>query len=114
MHGEVDLDKRAYILCFPLVPGGSAIARIDAVGPDAVALEPGQFAFCDVTVRARDIRDESILFGMHGGFSESSRGLMKGELRDVTWAEYAKFALENFTLWMRTCYVRNLITGLKW
>lgn len=93
--GEILSGKRPYPLSFPLVPGGSAIARVESVGADSVSLKAGQLVFCDVTIRARDDPDESILFGIFGGFSATAKRLMDGEWRDATWAEYAKVPLEN-------------------
>lgn len=48
-----------------------------------------------MTVRARDDPGESILFGIFGEFSTTAKKVMEGEWRDATWAEDAKFPLEN-------------------
>lgn len=45
---------RPYGLDLPMAPGCGAIGRIRAVGPDATRLSPGDWVFCDPTVRARD------------------------------------------------------------
>ena len=47
---------------------------------------------CDITVAARDDPDSVILMGLHGGAAPK---LMEGEWRDGSFAEYAKFPLEN-------------------
>ncbi|PVH74073.1 putative isopropanol dehydrogenase [Cadophora sp. DSE1049] len=81
-----------YTLSLPMIPGANSIARIHAVGPDAVSLKPGKLVLCDQTVRARDAPEMSILMGLHGG---AAKGLMDGEWRDGSFAEYARFPLEN-------------------
>ncbi|KAL6721440.1 hypothetical protein ACLMJK_000543 [Lecanora helva] len=65
-----------------------------AVGPDAIKLKPGNLVFCDVFVSARDDQGGSMLMGLSSG-SPQTRPLMDGEWRHSTWAEYAKFPLEN-------------------
>jgi len=81
-----------YSLVFPFTPGSNAIGRVHAVGPDSTLLKDGQLVFCDKTVNARDDPDNAILMGMHGG---AAMKLMEGEWRNGTFAEYAKFPLEN-------------------
>jgi threonine dehydrogenase-like Zn-dependent dehydrogenase len=78
-----------------MTPGNTAIGRVFEVGPDAVKLTPGQLVFCDITIRARDNPNVSILFGIHGGGYSAAQKLMEGEWRDATYAEYTKFPLEN-------------------
>src|SRR6266536_561953 len=92
---EILNGTRPYPLSLPLVPGGTALARISQIGSDTTSLTVGQLVFCDVTIRARDDPSTSFLFGIHGGFSPSTKKLMDGEWRNATWAEYAKFPLEN-------------------
>ena len=92
---EILSGARPYPLSFPLVPGGTAIGRIDSVSSDSVSLKTGQLVFCDITIRARDDPDVQILFGIHGGGYPAAQMLMDGEWRNATWAEYAKFPLEN-------------------
>ena len=52
--GEVLSGARRYLLPTPVVPGAGAIGRVRAVGPDATRLQPGDWVFCDPTVRSRD------------------------------------------------------------
>lgn len=85
---------RPVTLILPLVPGNACIGRIEAVGSDAVSLSPGKLVFADIAISARDSPTESILMGLHGGSGSTTR-LMDGEWRDSTFAEYAKFPLEN-------------------
>jgi alcohol dehydrogenase len=51
---EVFDGTRANHLTFPMIPGCGAVGRICAMGPDATRLKPGEWVFCDPTVRARD------------------------------------------------------------
>ena len=81
-----------YALSLPLTPGANTIGRIHAVGPDATLLKAGQLVFCDITVSARDDPDNAIMMGLHGG---GAMKLMEGEWRNGSFAEYAKFPMEN-------------------
>ena len=51
---EVFSGARRYLLPTPVVPGCGAIGQVSAVGPDATRLLPGDWVFCDPTVRSRD------------------------------------------------------------
>ncbi len=51
---EVFSGERKYMLTLPVVPGGGAVGRVRAVGPDATRLAVGDWVTCDPTVRARD------------------------------------------------------------
>ena len=51
---EVFSGARKYPLTVPVAPGVGAIGRVRATGPDATRLAPGDWVFCDPTVRSRD------------------------------------------------------------
>jgi len=51
---EVFSGERKYPLVLPAVPGAGGVGRIRAVGPDATHLAPGDWVYCDCTVRSRD------------------------------------------------------------
>lgn len=51
---EVFSGERRYPLALPIVPGCGAIGRVRQSGPDATQLQPGDWVFCDPTVRSRD------------------------------------------------------------
>ncbi len=51
---EVFSGARRYLLPTPMAPGCGAVGRVRAVGPDATRLRPGDWVFCDPTVRSRD------------------------------------------------------------
>jgi alcohol dehydrogenase len=51
---EVFSGQRRYPISLPIVPGCGAIGRVRTVSPDATQLQPGDWVFCDPTVRARD------------------------------------------------------------
>lgn len=84
-----------YPLSLPMIPGLSAIGRVEKVGSDGVSLQPGQLIFCDFTVRGRDDPSVIILMGLHGGGYPAAQKLRDGEWRNATFAEFAKFPLEN-------------------
>lgn len=79
----------------PLVPGASCIARVAAVGPDAVSLEVGQLVATDNFIRARDDPSVNILWTMFDGQTKESKKLHRDVWRDGTCAEYARAPLEN-------------------
>ncbi|WP_028207978.1 zinc-binding dehydrogenase [Paraburkholderia nodosa] len=51
---EVFSGERRYPIELPIVPGCGAIGRVRTFGPDATKLQPGDWVFCDPTVRSRD------------------------------------------------------------
>lgn len=92
---EVYSGERPYPFPLPLVGGYSAVGRVAAIGPDATALHPGDLVWVDCVVRARDDKGVLYLWGIHEGFTEGSRKLMRDIWRDGTYAEYAHAPLEN-------------------
>lgn len=52
--GEVFSGARQYVLDLPIAPGPGGIGRVREAGPDATHLAPGDWVFCDPTVRSRD------------------------------------------------------------
>ncbi|KAH0489197.1 hypothetical protein TgHK011_009638 [Trichoderma gracile] len=95
-YGREILDgTRPYPYPKPYVPGGSAVGRIAAVGPDCSTFSPGQLVLVDIMTRARDDTSASYLMGIHHGFSGTTAKLASDEWRDSTYAEYAKVPLEN-------------------
>lgn len=91
---EVLNGKLSYPLSLPIIPGLSAIGRVEQIGPDAVSLYPGQLVFCDVTLRGRDDPSVTLIMGFHGGGYPAAQKLMDGEWRNCTFAEFAKLPLE--------------------
>ena len=51
---DVFSGARKYPLELPVVPGCGAVGRVRTAGPDATRLSPGDWVFCDPTVRSRD------------------------------------------------------------
>ncbi|KAF2008912.1 GroES-like protein [Aaosphaeria arxii CBS 175.79] len=86
---------RHYPIPTPLVGGFSAIGRVVATGPDAVALQPGTFVYVDCVIRARDDPDSLFLSAIIEGFTDGSKKLMRDVWRNGTFAEYSKVPLEN-------------------
>lgn len=92
---EVFSGERNYLLDLPVVPGPSAIGRVHAVGPDATHLKPGDWVYCDPTVRSRDnpqAPDITLL-----GWSARGDGGMKLQrhFRHGCWAERVRVPTEN-------------------
>lgn len=94
-HREVYNGCRHYSFPTPLVGGISAIGRIAALGPDATRLTEGQLVYIDCVIRARDDPDTLFLSAIHDSGAPGSAKLMKDVWRDGTFAEYARFPLEN-------------------
>ncbi len=69
---EVFSGTRPYPMLLPLAVGCGGIGRVRAVGPDATRLAPGDWVFCDPTVRARDEATAPDIMGFFfqtGGFT---------------------------------------------
>lgn len=94
-HREIYNGERGYDFPKPLVGGLSAIGRVGAVGPDAVALQPGQLIWVDCVIHARDNPDSLFLTAIHEGMDAGSRKLSSDVWRDGAFAEYMKVPLEN-------------------
>ena len=92
---EVLSGERNYLLELPVVPGPGAIARIRATGPDATRLRPGDWVYCDPTIRSRDnvLSPDIALQGLTGG-SEGGLRLQR-YFRDGAWAEQMRLPTEN-------------------
>ena len=92
---EVLSGKRKYLLELPVVPGPGAIGRIRATGPDATRLRPGDWVYCDPTVRSRDnaLSPDIALQGLTAG-SEGGLRLQR-YFHDGAWAEQMRLPTEN-------------------
>ncbi len=92
---EVLSGARRYLLPTPVVPGCGAVGRVREVGPDATKLKPGDWVFCDPTVRSRDdaLMPDIVLQGW------SARGeggqKLQGRFRDGPFAECIRVPTEN-------------------
>ena len=78
-----------------MVPGGTSVARVVAVGPDATTLKPEQLVYVHCFIAGRDNPDELCLFGFTSGFSPGAHSMVEKEWRDATIAEYSRVPLEN-------------------
>jgi len=92
---EVLSGVRNYLLELPVVFGVGGIGRIRATGPDATRLRPGDWVYCDPTVRSRDnvLAPDIMLQGLTGG-SEGGMKLQKYH-RNGAWAEQMRLPTEN-------------------
>lgn len=92
---EVLSGARRYLLPTPVVPGGGAIGRVRAVGPDATRLQPGDWVFCDPTVRSRDgASTPDITLQGTSARGEGGQKLQR-YFRDGTFAEQVRVPTEN-------------------
>lgn len=92
---EVLSGVRNYLLELPMVFGVGGIGRIRATGPDTTRLRPGDWVYCDPTVRSRDnaLAPDIMLQGLTGG-SEGGMKLQKYH-RNGAWAEQMRLPTEN-------------------
>jgi alcohol dehydrogenase len=92
---EVLSGARRYLLPTPVVPGAGAIGRVRAVGPDATRLRPGDWVFCDPTVRSRDGGlTPDITLQAASARGEGGQKLQR-YFRDGTFAERVRVPTEN-------------------
>jgi len=93
--GEVLSGARRYLLPTPVVPGAGAIGRVRAVGPDATRLQPGDWVFCDPTVRSRDGAPTPDIT-LQGASARGEGGQkLQRYFRDGTFAEQVRVPTEN-------------------
>jgi alcohol dehydrogenase len=92
---DVLAGSRNYLLALPAVPGAGAVGRVRAVGPDCTRLAPGDWVFCDPTLRSRDdaLTPDIALQGL------SARGpgglALQRHFRDGSFAAQLRTAAEN-------------------
>lgn len=93
--GDVFSGARNYPLLLPLVPGSGAIGTVRATGPDATRLRPGDWVFCDPTVRSRDdaVTPDIMLHGLIAPGEGAMR--LQGRYRDGSFAERFLVPMEN-------------------
>jgi alcohol dehydrogenase len=91
---EVFDGTRSYHLMFPMTPGCGAVGRVRTMGPDATRLAPGEWVFCDPTVRARDdaLTPDIMLQGWTAP-TEGARRLQQW-MRDGAFAEQMRLPME--------------------
>jgi len=91
---EVLDGTRLYHLMFPMTPGCGAVGRVHATGPDATRLSPGDWVFCDPTVRARDdaLTPDIMLQGWTAPTAGARR--LQQWMRDGAFAEQMRVPLE--------------------
>ncbi|KAJ4264455.1 hypothetical protein NW762_005655 [Fusarium torreyae] len=79
--------KSPLSLSTPYNPGDGGVGRVISVGPDSVALKPGQLVYMNNFLLARDDPNTRVLLGLHnGGGAEADAklfGLWQGFWRDV-------------------------------
>lgn len=93
--GRVFNGSRKYQLDLPVVPGPGGVGRVRSAGPDATRLRPGDWVFCESTVRSRDEPRDAILQGWTYR-TEAARPLHRA-FHDGAWAERMLVPTENVT-----------------
>lgn len=94
-HHEIYSGARGYEFPKPIVGGISAIGCVASLGPDSVALKPGQLVYVDCVIHARDDPDALFVTAIHEGMTEGSKKLIRDVWRNGTFAEFANVPLEN-------------------
>ena len=92
---EVLSGARKYLIDLPMVVGCGAIGRVRAIGPDATRLAPGDWVFCDPTVRSRDdVRAPDVT--LQGLSARGEGGLrLQRHFHDGSFAEQIRVPTEN-------------------
>lgn len=92
---EVFGGTRQYPMLLPLAVGCGGIGRVRAVGADATRLAPGDWVFCDPTVRARDeaATPDIMLQGLIAPTPGAQR--LQAHFRHGSFAEQQLLPLEN-------------------
>ncbi|MBX3622814.1 MAG: zinc-binding alcohol dehydrogenase family protein [Rhizobacter sp.] len=95
--GEVFDGRRTYPLDLPAVPGPGAIGRVRSIGLDATRLQPGDWVYCDPTIRARDhaLAPDTMLQGLIAPGPGPRR--LQAWVGDGSWAEQVRVPTENLT-----------------
>ncbi|SME88638.1 alcohol dehydrogenase [Tistlia consotensis] len=92
---EVFANVRPHGLRLPVVPGCGAIGRVIEAGPDATRLEPGDWVYCDPTIRSRDAAQAPDIL-LHGWAAPSAGAQrLHGHFHDGAFAERMRVPLEN-------------------
>ncbi|KAI8240951.1 Alcohol dehydrogenase 2 [Colletotrichum sp. SAR 10_99] len=79
----------------PYNPGDTGVGRVLAVGPDAVAIKPGQLVYISGFYLARDDPEGTrVLTGLHDGFGEPGQAKLFKHLGGL-WRDVATVPLEN-------------------
>lgn len=90
------LAGRVFTLPKNLVPGGRAVGRVAALGPDTTSLTEGQLVLLEPFIRARDDPDNvQILWGTFDGPTPAARKFTQDNWAHGTFAEYCRAPLEN-------------------
>ena len=92
---EVFANIRPHGLNLPVVPGCGPVGRVIAVGPDATRLKPGDWVYCDATIRARDmaLSPDAMLHGWAAPSAGAQR--LHAHFHDGAFAEQMLVPLEN-------------------
>jgi alcohol dehydrogenase len=87
--------SRTYALELPLAPGAGGVGRVHAMGPDSTRLKPGDWVFCEPTIRSRDNATDTILQGWT--YRTEAALPLHRRYRHGSYAERMRLPAENLT-----------------
>lgn len=96
--------KLPFPMTLPQTPGTSAIARVEAVGPDAVSLKAGDIVWVEPTISARDDPDTQILFAFYAGITPAGKSLMANAWKNGNYGEKTLAPMENLYVLPETLF----------
>ncbi len=92
---EVISGKRRHLLDLPVILGSGGVGRVREVGPDATHLAPGDWVYCDPTVRSRD-QPSNPDITLQGWSARGDGGLrLQKHFGNGSWAEQVRLPTEN-------------------
>lgn len=69
---------------YPFIPGAGCIGRVEAVGPDAALLKPGDLVYVDPTIRGRDDPTQKIVQSAVPGLTPGAQRMNGGWIDGFT------------------------------
>ncbi len=92
---QVISGARQHLIELPMILGAGAIGRVRVVGPDSTHLVPGEWVYCDPTVRSRDNSSNPDIT-LQGWSARGEGGLrLQRHFHDGSWAEQMRVPTEN-------------------
>lgn len=92
---EIFLGKPPYPSKTPYTPGTAGIGRIEALGPDATSLRPGDIVWVDSTITARDDPDNQVLLALIEGTTPGAKKLGQDVWCNGCYSEKVLVPMEN-------------------
>lgn len=97
-HDEVLSGARPMLFEPPFIPRTGSIGRIRALGAGATVFKPGDWVYCDPTLRARDGQGRAHI-ALHGLTAGGASALpILRQFRHGSWAQQVRVPIETLTL----------------